>query len=63
MKMGQEFLSSQGGNNNNQQQGQQQQGGGGGFDIGSISNLVSHANQQDQSGSGNQEMFSQGQYQ
>ncbi|UZJ52070.1 hypothetical protein CBS101457_001390 [Exobasidium rhododendri] len=52
--MGQEYLSSQSGG--------QQQGGNsnGGFDIGSISSLIGHAQNNDQSGSGNSAMFGEG---
>lgn len=58
---GQSFLNSQSGG---QQQQQQQQGGGGGggfggFDLGDISGLVSKAQNHDQSGSGNQQLFGQ----
>jgi hypothetical protein len=52
--MGQEFLSSQSGNQSGGN------GSSGGFDIGSISSLIGHAQSNDQSGSGSNEMFGEG---
>ena len=43
-------------------QGQSGGGSGGGNNFGSIASIVGHASDQDQSGSGNTEMFSQGQF-